>query len=220
MKKLLVGFVASAASLALVFAFPLTVFAGDGQLKLQNSIEKKLTEQTKIMLEDEMHITGPGLQYHHFDLGVSHRVLDWRGLGITLGVNYREIFENGNHGWTNEHRPHVNAEAKYALYDFNLKLRERLEFRFKENTEMTLRDRVMGTIEFPVVTALKLRPYVSHEIFYDFHTDKLNQHETAAGVKVPLSKNINMNLYYMRQTTLKTEWDGTNIVGFGFNFAF
>jgi hypothetical protein len=191
---------------------------GDGQLWNTVSIEGKLSQRWKIKLEEEFRFgdSMEALYYHHTDLGLSYKLTNW----FYLGLNFRQIYEKKKEAWKKESRPHLNLTYKFALGNFKFKNRGRLEYRIKEDKRY-FRFRNKFTINLLPIGKNKIKLYIADEVFYDFDKDRLNRNRLCAGLKLKLLEELNLDTFYLWQTTEKKgNWIDYNVMGVKINFKF
>lgn len=192
-------------------------YASDIQFWNTEIIEGEAYGPVKIGFENEMRFNKDGFYYNHVDAGLNIKTFTW----LSLGINFREVFERKDEEWKTEERPHFNAEVKYAFKDFIFKLRNRIELRFRDDKKMTVRDRIKATIELPVlIKKIALAPYVSDEIFYDFDANEMNRNRFYIGLKMKFTKNIQTETYYLLQSSKKEAWENAHMVGLKLKFMF
>jgi len=160
------------------------------------------------------------LYRHHSDIGFVYKSLaDW----IELGFNYRQVFQkDGKDKWRQENRPHLNVTLKGKLLGLDLSDRSRFEYRDRENKKDLWRYRNKVTVKFPLeLTSLKLQPYLADEVFVNFDEEDFNRNRLYAGLSLKLSKNIEAEVYYLRQSSESGgEWEDINVLGTQLRFHF
>ena len=208
----------------LVLIFPCYSLAfddGDFQYWNTESISWKINQDWKLALEEEFRFGDDArdFYYQHSDLGLSYSgFTNW----LTVGLNYRHIFEEKSGDWKEENRPHLNAEIKWKLSDFSLSNRGRLEYRNREDADNLWQYRNKFTIKLPLkLTKLEVKPYLADEIFYDFDQDTLNRNRLYAGLKFTVFKDLNTDIFYLWQSSeTNDDWNDTHALGTKLNFSF
>lgn len=185
---------------------------GDFQYWNTESIEVKFAKSWKIKLDEEFRFGGNAgdLYYTHADVGVAYSVNDY----LELGANYRQIFQKKDKDWDPTYQPHFNGTLKLNWQGFILKDRNRFEYRIRETDSASWRYRNRLSLDLPYKwTPLKIQPYFSDEIFYDFEASEMNKNRVYVGVKMVFLKNLNGELYYMRESTKTKKWKEVNVLG-------
>ncbi|MBL7132052.1 MAG: DUF2490 domain-containing protein [Candidatus Omnitrophica bacterium] len=187
---------------------------GDYQYWNTESVSWKINDDWKMSLEEEFRFgdNGSNLYYQHSDLGLIYSgIADW----LDVGINYRHIFEEKNSKCKQENRPHLNADVKWKLFDFNFSNRGRLEYRNREDAENFWRYRNKFTIKPPVkFTNLEIQLYIADEIFYDFDDETLNRNRFYSGFNFTIFKNLKADIFYLWESTEKGKnWNDLHILG-------
>ena len=146
--------------------------------------------------------------YSHLEVALSYEYLEW----LEIGTNYRYVSRVIDDGWKRENRPSINAEIKWSWADFVLSDNNKLEYRIREDKEDIFRYKSKLKIEYPVEwTALKISPYASEVIFYDFDVGRLNGYRLEAGFSMQLLKNSELYIAYQFGSDEKSDdWTDTN----------
>lgn len=88
--------------------------------------------------------------------------------------------------------PRIALELDGNAGPFNIALRNRFEYRMKENADDYWRYRVRVKVKFPKIGSVT--PFLSEEVFYEFgDKDKLNGNEVGVGVCIPLADRLNLD---------------------------
>ncbi|HED10957.1 MAG TPA: DUF2490 domain-containing protein [Caldithrix abyssi] len=194
--------------------------SGDQQLWNTESIEGGLSSLWKVKLEEEFRFgnNASDLYYTHTDMGVTYKLTTH----LSLGVNFREIFEKKNGVLIEENRPHVNAIVKWKWLDFKLSDRSRLEYRILKNKANSWRYRNKLGLVYPAKwSAMEIQPYLADEIFIDFAAAEYNRNRLYAGFKARLSDKLGTDIFYLWQSSKKNDsWVNFNIVGLKLKVVF
>lgn len=188
---------------------------GDFQVWLTTTEDFKINNKSKITLEEEFRWGDDAreLFYQHYDVGYAFDV----NKNLTLGLNYRQVYERRNGDFKAENRPHVNATGKWDLFGFRLEDRNRLEYRhFDYQREDFWRYRNKVTLKLPwKLTKLEIQPYLADEVFVNFLGIALTKNRSYAGVGFNLIKNfIQAEIYYMMESNkVNHKWSAANILG-------
>ncbi len=132
------------------------------------------------------------------------------GPGLSTSLSYRHLHTEavpGRH--INEDRlfadltPRRNLSKRVVLVD-----RNRFEWR-RVNGQMMYRYRNRVQLERPVsVGEKRLTPYAAFEAFYDSRFRTWTRFQIYTGTRVPLSKHVTLDVFYMHQ------WDSRAIPGY------
>ncbi len=219
MKKLTIA----ACTMSLVVCAGARAFAyedGDWQLWSTNSISGKLSDDLTVQLSEDFRF-GDDIgehYYHHADAGLGYRYSDL----VSLGFNYRQIYEKKKGEWKREYRPHLNASFKWKWNDFDLNNRSRLEYRDRQDAEDLWRYRNKMTLAFPTDSSpLGLKPYLAGEFFLDLDEGIVDRYRLYGGLRRKLTESLSLDGYYLWQTTKKAgDWTEYNIIGVQLKFSF
>lgn len=119
---------------------------------------------------------------------------------------------------TRENRIYVDVNYQYALGNFLLSDRSRIERRFQPMIEYS-RYRNRFQVEHPLeVGRLGLRAWISDEVFYDGLLGTWSRNRLAAGVTRKMSRILSMDFYYCRQNDHYSRPGDIHAVGVGVKF--
>lgn len=118
---------------------------------------------------------------------------------------------------TNERRLSFEGTLKWQINDIRLSNRHLLSRRDISGRESwTYRNKLK--ISYPIKA---ITPYVSEEIFYDTGPDKFNQNRFSIGFSKQLTKNLEVEIYYLLQSKRRgRDWTEVNILGTTFSISF
>lgn len=99
-----------------------------------------------------------------------------------------------------EHRLNLRASYKFPIKSFGLTHRSQFEYRMRRPVN-TWRYRPSLTLEkeIPKTIIPKARFYITEEPFYDSATSKFSRNRFTVGITKTLSKQLSLDLYFMRQ---------------------
>ena len=208
----------------MIFSITTTSFAFDDEdFQVWNTVKAnwKFSDNWKLSLEEEFYHgnNASRMYYQHSDLGLTYLgFAKW----FDVGIFYRQIFQKINYDWKPENRPHVDATLKLKFFDFDFIDRSRYEYRGMPNKKNTWRYRNCFKMKAPwKLTKFEIRPYTAYEIFYDSGTSSLNRKRFFHGFTFKINENLNVDLYYMRQSDDKKDyWNHTNVFGTRLNINF
>jgi hypothetical protein len=134
------------------------------------------------------------LYYKHYDAGV---VIPMES-NFKISLNYRLIqkFDDDINKWKLEKRPHTSLQK---LFDFRLVkilLKDRQEYRIKNNGKRSLRNRFKIMLKFNQIFSLYFKPFISNEFFYDLDKNKYNKNWLSIGIDLPKTKFGKYGFYY------------------------
>ena len=144
----------------------------------------------------------------HFDLGLQSPIpyLDKSWL---VGAHYRYVYTPANHsGWNLEKRPYLQLQKKFAspailfIPALNWKIRNRQEFRFRQQKNDSKRHRLKVTVKSKN-SFLNSHPFIAKEYYYDFLKDEITKSSFELGFQFPKINNIKTKLYYKYTSTYK-----------------
>ncbi len=157
--------------------------------------------------------------YSHLEVVLSYEYLEW----LELGTNYRYITRSiPTIGWKRENRPSIYAELKWNWADLELSNNNKLEYRIIEDFEDRWRYKNKLKVEYPVEwTALKISPYVSELIMYDFDEGRLSGFRLEVGFSMQLLENSELNIaYQFGNDKLRDDWIDRNYLITYLKFSF
>jgi len=144
----------------------------------------------------------------HFDLGLRSSIpyLDKSWL---VSAHYRYVYTPANQGgWNLEERPYLQLQKKFAspailfIPTLNWKIRNRQEFRFRQQKNDSKRHRLKVTVKSKN-SFLNSHPFVAKEYYYDFLKDEITKSSFELGFQFPKINNIKTKLYYKYTSTYK-----------------
>ena len=146
--------------------------------------------------------------YSHLEAVLGYDFLEW----LELGTSYRYVSRATDDGWRRENRPSIYAEFKWGRADFEISNNNKLEYRIREDNEDIFRYKNKLKIEYPIEwTELKISPYASEVIFWDFNVGQLNGYRLEAGFSMQLLKNSELCIAYQFGNDKKSDdWTDTN----------
>jgi hypothetical protein len=192
---------------------------GDFQVWNTNAEECKITDKSKITLEEEFRWADNAniFYYHHYDLGFSYVLKKY----LSVGGGYRHVYELKRGKFKPENEPYLTATFSCDFLGFKFEDRNRLEYRHFDYQTDSWRYRSKFTIKLPWKLA-SIQPYVADEIFVGFAGIKeLNQNRFSSGLGINLTRNVKGEIYYMLQSSKSAgNWVDANILGTKIKIAF
>lgn len=186
---------------------------GDFQIWHTENQEIKISNETKATFEEEFRWgdDATDFYYHHYDYGIMANA----GKYISVGVNYRQVYEQKKWEFKTENRPHVNLALKYELWGFKLEDRNRFEYRHFDYQDDSCRYRNKATIKLPVnIAKIEVAPYVADEIFISTNGSGLDRNRLYSGLEIGITKNIKADIYYLLQAGKSSgKWSDINALG-------
>jgi len=187
---------------------------GDWQLWNTESVEGNFAKNWKVKLEEEFRIGDnmEELYYHHTDGGITYKLNDL----VSLGLNYRQIFEKTKEEWKEENRPLINGTINGKWRDFVFSDRNRFEYRIRAGKQNVWRYRNKLAMTFPARWAkFDIKPYLADEVFADLDKGEFSRNRLYAGFEAKLMKHLGADIFYLWQTSKKDKsWIDFNILGF------
>ena len=150
----------------------------------------------KIRLVPELAFTDDagGLKQTVFRAGPSVKLTDWFFLGAN-GVS-------STTGVKQDMRAEIQPDFSFKLGNFALKDRNRLGYRMLDAAKT---DRWQYANEYKAIynfAKTDFSGFASHELFFDFQTEKLTQHRLTGGVGYKLNSDWTMETGYLYRTSL------------------
>lgn len=202
-------------TILLILIVTLTYAYDDGDFQIWHTEvqEKRIDQDSKITLEEEFRFGDDAndFYYHHYDLGIVYDL----NKNLSLGLNYRQVYEKKKGKFKEENRPHINATLKWDLWGFKFDDRNRLQYRHFDYQTDFWQYRNKFTVKFPwKFTKIEIQPYLSDEIFVDFNEVELSRNRFYSGLGFNLTKNSKAEIYYLLQSSKSSgKWSDANICG-------
>jgi len=193
---------------------------GDFQIWHTENQDVKLNKISKLALEEEFRFGNNAgeFYYQHYDAGIIYDV----NKNLSIGANYRQIWELNKGEFRPEYRPHINATVKWDLYGFQCEDRNRLEYRLFDYQDGIVRYRNKLTVKFPwKFTKLEVQPYVADEIFADINGAIMRRNRFYTGLWFNLTKEMKAEAYYLLQSSKSSgRWTDANVLGTRLKISF
>lgn len=122
---------------------------------------------------------------------------------------------------TKENRISVEGTFKFWYEDFKLSNRHRISHR-DISGKKSWRYRSKLKISRPTkIASVPIKPFISDEIFYDSIPDKLNQNRFSIGFSKQITKNAELEIYYLlKSKRTGKDWAEVNVLGTTFGISF
>jgi hypothetical protein len=157
----------------------------------------RLTLQQDYVADDQ----GGNICFTQADMGlVCKPLVDW----LELGINYRRLYQRTDTDlYKPVDRPHMNVALHGQILAFDISSASGFEYRNQENQKDFWRYRNKFAVKFPpILTAIKLQPYVSHDFFTDLtNTSDYVGSGFSSGAALQISRNLTGDFYYRWQTS-------------------
>lgn len=113
-----------------------------------------------------------------------------------------------------EHRMNLRASYRFPFKKFGLSHRSTFEYRLRRPLN-SFRYRPSLTFEkdIPKNIIASAKVFITEEVFYDSLLEKFSRNRFTIGVTKTLSKNLSLDVYYMRQNDGYTHPGDLNVVG-------
>lgn len=179
-----------------------------------DSIQGKLAEKLSAKIEGEFRFRDDMSKhyYTHADISLTYSVVKW----FDASIGYRQIYSLKGEDWRDTNYPHINGTVKWNWQDWKFSNRVRFAYSMPEGADDYLEFRNILVIASPwKVTPLKLNPYASDEVFYNFDLEEWNENRLFLGLGFPIFiENIGGKIYYMYNSKKSQgEWDNYNTLG-------
>ncbi len=151
---------------------------------------------------------GYELVYRHGDLGVQVQGSE----GLVLALHYRGIKKQSRLSrWLREDRLYLQAEKKFALANdgflsaISFSIRERVEFRSRENKPHAKRSRLRLKIKSKKLWFDSVRPFLSNELFYNIDEKKYTMNRFDVGFSFSNKASLKQHVYLKFQSRRKNQ---------------
>lgn len=161
------------------------------------------------------------LDHHMQDYGLVYNGFgDWLKLYGAVKVVHART--DDREAWIQEIRPHFNAAVFSKLFALDMVNRSRIEHRNIEDEYVIWRFRhKLGFIWPEELTPLRIKPYVSDEIFYSFNAERFYGNRVQSGLFIPLHETVRLELFYFWHIGRDVlHWNDTNVLGTYVRFQF
>lgn len=186
-------------------------------------ISRNLTDNLKISGEIDHRFDGNDLFYRHFDVGLSYPI-KLLGDGWSFRVHHRNIYRFNDSDTSLEKRPYAQIQKTFTTLKYGVVpelkwgIRTRQEYRIRNNGNHTARNRsrIRMQMQQPL---LKVKPFISNEIFYDMDAKEFTQNRIDIGFDLPKLKGTKTSLYYKLVTEIDSgtpEHTSSLVVSFAF----
>ena len=179
---------------------------GDGQIWNTWGFGSTLNEDWKIGGELEFRDSSVLFRdryYFHGDFGFTRSLND----SLSAGFAFRFVSEMRGGELELEQRPHGHLTYTTHFGSWTLEERNRVELRTFERSDTYIRYRNRVTLVTPwKLTRLGLQPFVADELFVNVNDGELNRNRIYAGVKVKPAPRLNLDVYYLWQSSLKSDY--------------
>ncbi len=136
---------------------------------------------------------------------------------------YYQFIRNRNFAgvYRTEHRYILNGVYKFPTKGFGLSHRSQYEYRDRGNRN-SWRYRPSVTIDKPLPKewVKDAKVFVTEEVFYDSTARKFSRNRLSFGINKALSKNLSLDLYYLRQDDSVSHPGTVHAIGTGWKFKF
>jgi hypothetical protein len=175
-------------------------------LSLPISEKWESTVKSEFRFEDDM----SEHYYSYVDGGLVYGATEW----LQIGGNFRYIKYKSGEEWLGENRPHLNMKIKWEWKGFEFSDNNRIEYRNRQSEDDLWRYRNKLKIQYPLEdSGLRVTPYISEEIFYDFHAEQRNKNRLEGGISLQLSDNIKLYTAYQLDSNRNDDgWTDANVL--------
>ena len=122
---------------------------------------------------------------------------------------------------TDENRISLEGTLKWLHGDSKLSNRHRVNYRNIDGKESwRYRNRIKVSHQMKIGTFM-ITPFLAEEIFYDTVPNKINQNRFSIGFSKPLSKNTELQIFYLlKSKRAGRDWDEVNVIGTTLGISF
>ena len=204
----------------LVLGYASRAFASDewqywNKIKLKHSYGKKLDAHFNIeqkFLDDFNH-----LGTHNYAPGVVFKINKY----FDFELNYKYETVKGEEEWSEEHRLELIPTINWILKEYKIQIKSRFEHRIVEEENKWVWREKLKTKKQIKIGIFEFTLFISEAIFFDFKINEFNQNRFAIGLSKTITKNLGIDLYYMRKNNKRDgAWPGVNILGTEFAIKF
>jgi hypothetical protein len=162
-------------------------YDGDWQFRAQGIINKDFNDKYRLQIGQQTHFGKENTSHHLFksitDLGFWY----WVNKHIIINIDYKQEYTREEKTWFLEKRPHFIIRIRWEVMEFRIETKNRLEFRFKEDSNFENRYRNRIWIRKPIrCFGLIFQPYIMDELFFNLHSDGFNRNRISLGIQTRL----------------------------------
>lgn len=194
--------------------------ADDWRFWNTDSIQGKLTEKLSAKLESEFRFKDDMSEhyYTHADISLAYSVVKW----LDTAFAYRQIYSLKGADWKDTNYPHIDGAFKWSWADWKFSNRVMFAYAMPEGADDYWQFRNLLVLASPwKITLLKLNPYISDEVFYNFNSGEWDENRAVAGLNFPLFiENANGKVYYMYNSKKSDDWTNYNTLGIAIGIKF
>ncbi len=119
--------------------------------------------------------------------------LRWKPMAhVTVAPQFKYVTKETDAN-SNESRPRIALELDGKAGPFKIAVRNRFEYRMKEDKDDYWRYRARVKVKFPRVG--RVTPFLYEEVFYEFgDKDELNRNEAGVGAGIPLGDRLGLDV--------------------------
>lgn len=166
----------------------------EGKIKLKRAIYKNISSSVELRMATDFN----AILYRHIDIGAQAEFReDWK-----IATHYRRVDRRPDtNQWQREARFYLQAERLFSNIDskaltfLNLKIRNRIESRARENKEHAYRHRLRFKLKSKNMLYGEIKPFVSNEFYYDLQKHEYNVNRFDIGVDLGEIRSLKHSLY-------------------------
>ncbi|MBO5941055.1 MAG: DUF2490 domain-containing protein [Kiritimatiellae bacterium] len=212
------------------FFSPSAVFAENNiRYWFDAQFETHLTDRLKFKGEEELWYNDDRLYLQETIFLLEFDAFDWLSIGVGDRFVDEKKMKNGKRQWCYEHRPTLDLTFKHELEGFRFDMRNRLEYRDKEDTRRNyLRYRGRFRVRTPWKwTDWKISPYASWEMYIEDEPslstgEMFNKSRSIMGLSMHPAKNLHVSLFYLllHERHGDLGWQPLHVPGIEIKFEF
>ncbi len=177
-----------------------------GRLDIASMVRKDLSLRvlTEVRSINDLHTQNES----YFDIGVDYRFRKW----LEFGPHYRHVTYEKGETWEVEQRPYVDMTFKLGPAGLAFSNRNRFEYRMKDGDD-TFRYRTRLMLKMKAISARRIQPYFSDEVYYALSSGKIDKNRFIAGFEIGLPGSFSLGVEYVLDSMKKNDtWTDLNAI--------
>lgn len=180
---------------------------GDYQAWVHESLRVKLTDKTRLYVENENRWADQ-ISFLHFTYAQVRFGIDLCK-SLELAFGYRQQWVNIKGVWRARYDPLADLILKKSWGEWRSMNRVRLQYFFREEARNLW---LVRDLQIFILKMEHLSPFAANECFF-LETRGFFENRTFFGATIPISQKVNVSLYYMLRFIKPDTWRDTRVLG-------
>ncbi len=188
------------------------------QIRNSNNIEKRISKNTFLSVEDRVYIT-PKIEKLNFILlgELEHEYYSKKWL--ELGISGRLYWKKNSEEWSFEQSPMLFGKISSTSKKFKIDFYNRVEYRLLKNEQNHFRHRQRIKVALEPFQKSWFTVFAKEEGLYSFDDEKFNRLRMEIGISMKLINFLELNFSYLLEKKKKIpDWTTSDILAINLNF--